>query len=133
MAHAEIDGLTGADYILEEAYAYIATQDAPARAEIELLISASIVPYAHDMLNGRYADKPRWDMTEVITPRLANRSVDEFMQGLIPAKIEYLRLREHLAVLRAEKDEAKHIPLFSKGGTCVLGIRGRGLANCAIS
>ena len=121
---AALDGLRGSDYTNEAAYHYIAAQTAEDRAIAELTLTAVLAPYAHDMLNGRHARSPRWDMGTILSDRLSGTSVAEFMTDLIPSKIEYLRLRDHLASLRAARSDQTSIPLFSDGGFLRLGAEG---------
>ena len=115
VAQAHLDGLNGDDYLIDEAYGYIAASDRIARAEADLIMAAVIVPYAHDMLNGRYVRKARVNVADVFNQRMADNSLNDFMAALIPSKVEYLRLRDYLAELRATQEETISVPLFSDG------------------
>ena len=128
VAQAERDGLRGDDYTLEAAYRYVAARSVEERTAAELILTSVIAPYAHDMLNGRHARKSRWDLNDVFTDQFGSNSLMDFMDGLVPSKIEYLRLRDHLAALRAERSDENLIPLLSDGRFLRLGSQGSRVA-----
>ena len=119
--NAHLDGLSPEDYATDLAYAYVQATTAGDMAMADILISAAILPYVDHMANGRHASKPQFDPVHLLNVDFAQRDLRGFMGDLSPEKIEYQRLRDALARLRAEAQDFTPIPEFSDGSYLRLG------------
>jgi len=124
LENAHLDGLNPDDYLLDEALIFANSQSPQEIAEAELLLSASLLPYVHDMSNGRYANRPRFEADVLLNEAMGDGDLRSFMAELIPAKIEYQRLRTALADMRANRADEVFIPAFSDGSYLRLGSEG---------
>lgn len=129
VAQAAQDGLNPTDYGIDDLDTYRRAYTAWDLAASELMLSAHFLPYVNDMINGRYAAKPRFNAINVLNAGIKEQGVRAFFDGLIPEKLEYQRLRTALADLRANRIITPDIPQLSAGRNLRRGSRGARVAD----
>jgi murein L,D-transpeptidase YcbB/YkuD len=107
--HADREGLTPEDYLAAD-IAPPATSDPVSQAHFDLLLTNSLLRYAHDVCEGRVSPQelfqdaalpaPHYDSIAELNSALANGTLRDFLGSLPPPADEYRSLRDLLARYR---------------------------------